>query len=790
MHTQDSSFLSDWQRQRLSIHVDRAVTELRRGRPLLMVDANSIDSLLPKGVQGPSNVWLFAAVETLTPDGWERLRRLSPLDLGFRLLLSGQRIETLARQQGWSNLMPGKGSNLERQDFEQPFELFLMPDQGSAALPAIRACAGLDGEIPREVALLMRYQLLSLAGDPQASDWGAPHQKVEPARTTSGEAPWLAQPGVSSPPLQLARSALALAREARLAPAVVCYKISSEQAHDLLDAGLMHVDPAQVQAFVATRPIQLEQVSDAPVPLASAWAADREAAARGDGTQPVGAVGGDAAQSGGFAGRADGDHAIDSRFVVFREKDSDFEHVAVIVGNPDFNGKEPVRVRLHSSCLTGDLFGSLRCDCGDQLRGTVQRLAKDGGGIVLYLSQEGRGIGIANKLRAYRRQDAGLDTLDANHALGFRMDERHFEVAAAMLKSLGCTHINLLTNNPAKIAALRDAGIDVVEREGVKGGVNAHNQRYLLTKMKRGGHLFDQQDLQMDADSTSGGMSGMASAMSHEGTMPEGAVQTEAGHATAEGRSASPAQALGIEEGAGRLLPTAASGAEGADASPEGRPLSVAIRERLQFANRRFHANDNIADFIHDEAELDALQDEVAERMQALLESLVIDTESDHNTQDTARRVARMYLNEVFAGRYRKAPAMTEFPNVEKLNELLVVGPITVRSACSHHFCPIMGRLWIGVLPNPDSNLIGLSKYARLADWIMSRPQIQEEAVKTLADELERRLVPDGLAVVMKADHFCMHWRGVKDESQMTSSVMRGAFLRNASLRREFLGLI
>ena len=766
MHTQDSSFLSDWQRQRLSIHVDRAVTELRRGRPLLMVDANSIDSLLPKGVQGPSNVWLFAAVETLTPEGWGRLRGLSPLDLGFRLLLSGQRIETLARQQGWSNLLPGKGSNLERQDFEQPFELFLMPRQGSAALPAIRACAGLDGEIPREVALLMRYQLLSLAGDPHASDWGAPHQKVEPAKTTSGEAPWVAQPGVSSPPLQLARSALALAREARLAPAVVCYKISSEQAHAMRDAGLMDIDPAQVQAFVATRPVQLEQVSDAPVPLASAWAADRAAAARKDGAQPVGAVGTGAAQSGVFAGHTDGDHAIDSRFVVFREKDSDFEHVAVIVGNPDFNGKEPVRVRLHSSCLTGDLFGSLRCDCGDQLRGTVQRLAKDGGGIVLYLSQEGRGIGIANKLRAYRRQDAGLDTLDANHALGFRMDERHFEVAAAMLKSLGCTHINLLTNNPAKIAALRDAGIDVVEREGVKGGVNAHNQRYLLTKMKRGGHLFDQQDLQMDADSPSGGVSGMAPGVGQEGTLPGyaqgAAVQAEAGHAAAEG----------------------------ADASPEGRPLSVAIRERLQFANRRFHANDNIADFIHDEAELDALQDEVAARMQALLESLVIDTESDHNTQDTARRVARMYLNEVFAGRYRKAPAMTEFPNVEKLNELLVVGPITVRSACSHHFCPIMGRLWIGVLPNADSNLIGLSKYARLADWIMSRPQIQEEAVKTLADELERCLLPDGLAVVMKADHFCMHWRGVKDESQMTSSVMRGAFLRNASLRREFLGLI
>ncbi|MDO4681557.1 MAG: GTP cyclohydrolase I [Lautropia sp.] len=218
--------------------------------------------------------------------------------------------------------------------------------------------------------------------------------------------------------------------------------------------------------------------------------------------------------------------------------------------------------------------------------------------------------------------------------------------------------------------------------------------------------------------------------------------------------------------------------------------MSVVIRERIQAAGQRFHANDNIAAFIESDEERAALQAEVAGRVEALLQSLVIDTSADHNTQDTARRVAKMYLNEVFAGRYRPAPAMTEFPNVEKLNELLVVGPITVRSACSHHLCPIMGRLWVGVLPSADSNLIGLSKYARLADWIMSRPQIQEEAVKTLADELERCLLPDGLAVVMKADHFCMHWRGVKDESQMTSSVMRGSFLRNASLRREFLSLI
>lgn len=222
----------------------------------------------------------------------------------------------------------------------------------------------------------------------------------------------------------------------------------------------------------------------------------------------------------------------------------------------------------------------------------------------------------------------------------------------------------------------------------------------------------------------------------------------------------------------------------------KGRLISDVIRERISAAGRRFHANDNIAEFIASDDERRQLRDEVRDRVEALLKSLVIDIESDHNTLDTARRVAKMYVNEVFAGRYDPPPRMTEFPNVEKLNELMVVGPISIRSACSHHLCPIIGKLWIGVLPNPDSNLIGLSKYVRLANWIMSRPQIQEEAVKTLADELEQRLAPDGLAVVMKADHFCMHWRGVKDRAKMTSSVMRGSLLRDPSLRREFLALI
>jgi len=219
-------------------------------------------------------------------------------------------------------------------------------------------------------------------------------------------------------------------------------------------------------------------------------------------------------------------------------------------------------------------------------------------------------------------------------------------------------------------------------------------------------------------------------------------------------------------------------------------PASDRIRYRLVRAGCRHHANDNIAAHIED-GELDELQAEVEARMREVLRSLVIDTEGDHNTNDTARRVAKMFLREVFHGRYVAIPPVTEFPNVERLNELMIVGPVKVRSACSHHLCPILGRVWIGVLPNEFSNLIGLSKYARIVEWIMSRPQIQEEAVTMLANELQDRVKPDGLAIVMEADHFCMHWRGVKDdESMMTNSVMRGAFLKDANLRREFLSLL
>jgi GTP cyclohydrolase I len=240
--------------------------------------------------------------------------------------------------------------------------------------------------------------------------------------------------------------------------------------------------------------------------------------------------------------------------------------------------------------------------------------------------------------------------------------------------------------------------------------------------------------------------------------------------------------ASALQDGSARIFRT--------DEELAAMSASERIRYRLVTADRRFHANDNIAEFVR-EGELDELKAEIQAKLQEVLRALVIDTESDHNTNETAKRVAKMYVEEVFRGRYRPMPSVTEFPNAERLNELLIVGPITVRSACSHHLCPIVGRVWIGLLPNEHSNLIGLSKYARICDWIMSRPQIQEEAVTMLANELQERVKPDGLGIVMEADHFCMHWRGVKDtQSAMVNSVMRGAFLKDPNLRREFLSLL
>jgi GTP cyclohydrolase II len=242
-------------------------------------------------------------------------------------------------------------------------------------------------------------------------------------------------------------SALQLAKRARLTPALLVVEARPAAMQALLDEQLLWVSSDDVSQMQGRGASSLRRVSDAQVPIAA--------------------------------------HE-DCELVLFREELGGAEHVAIIVGHPDFG--QPVPVRLHSSCLTGDLLGSLRCDCGDQLRRAIERLAETGG-VLLYLEQEGRSIGLANKLRAYRLQDEGLDTIDADRYLGFAADDRDYGAAVAMLKSLGIAQIRLMTNNPKKIAAMEAGGIEVVERLALHGPVNSHNARYIETKQERAGHL-------------------------------------------------------------------------------------------------------------------------------------------------------------------------------------------------------------------------------------------------------------------------------------------------------------
>ena len=216
-------------------------------------------------------------------------------------------------------------------------------------------------------------------------------------------------------------------------------------------------------------------------------------------------------------------------------------------------------------------------------------------------------------------------------------------------------------------------------------------------------------------------------------------------------------------------------------------PISTTIKKRIELEKANYFANDNIADFIH-EGEIEILKEEVTEKIQSLLESLIIDTKYDHNTIETAQRVAKMYLNEVFKGRYHKQPKVTDFPNAKNLDQIYTVGAISVRSACSHHLVPIIGKCWICVIPS--DRVIGLSKFNRIVDWVMSRPQIQEEAAIQLADTIEKLIKPKGLAVIIKAKHQCMTWRGVKDnDTEMVTSVMRGIFRDTAEARSELMDL-
>ena len=239
------------------------------------------------------------------------------------------------------------------------------------------------------------------------------------------------------------RAALELAKHARLLPTVLSVRDDGEP-----DPRLLSVTSAELDAYGGAGAVVLERQSEAVVPLAD---------------------------------------APKCRFVVFRDRRDGSEHVAVLVGEVDPAGV--VDVRVHSACLTGDLFGSLRCDCGDQLRGAIRRFSDLGAGVLLYVEQEGRGIGLANKLRAYGLQEQGFDTIDANLQLGFAADERRYEVAAALLRQLGIGRIRLHTNNPRKLRALEAAGLELVGFRTLAGAVNPHNERYIQVRRERAGHL-------------------------------------------------------------------------------------------------------------------------------------------------------------------------------------------------------------------------------------------------------------------------------------------------------------
>ncbi|MGO8920428.1 MAG: GTP cyclohydrolase II [Stellaceae bacterium] len=283
--------------------------------------------------------------------------------------------------------------------------------------------------------------LLRLAPDAQAAEL---RDLADPGAEASGRVPR----GPVADAAGAADAAVELVKLARLLPAVVMAPLSPRAATQLAEReGLMLLEAAAVLAYQAVAAHSLRPVSEARVPLSG---------------------------------------AENTRIIAFRPSDGGIEHLAILIGDPDPQG--PVLARLHSECFTGDLLASLRCDCGDQLRGAIAEIARAGSGVLLYLAQEGRGIGLVNKLRAYQLQDAGLDTVDASEQLGFDADERVYLPAAEMLRQLGFGRVRLLTNNPEKVAALTRCGLEVVERVPHIFPANGHNERYLRTKATRSGH--------------------------------------------------------------------------------------------------------------------------------------------------------------------------------------------------------------------------------------------------------------------------------------------------------------
>ncbi|HTQ36280.1 MAG TPA: GTP cyclohydrolase II [Steroidobacteraceae bacterium] len=320
---------------------------------------------------------------------------------------------------------------------EEPLLAYMLAQSGAALVVTGERAAQL--RVPCESDELLLLNLPAELTAAQLLDLGR-HWEADAWRTVLGGS--VPHASCADP---LAAAAVQLAKSAQLLPALLV----TGAATDAAPAGVLAVRVDQVQRYAHPGGEDLVRVSEARVPLRAEEA---------------------------------------SRVVLFRDRRDASEHVAVIVGHPD--PATIVPVRAHSSCFTGDLLGSLRCDCGEQLQTAVQRLHAEGGGVLLYLAQEGRGIGLANKLRAYQLQDEGLDTVDADRHLGFSADERSYAIAAAMLQSLGFTRIRLLTNNPYKVRALRARGIDVAEIESLLAAPNEHNARYIRTKRERAGHLI------------------------------------------------------------------------------------------------------------------------------------------------------------------------------------------------------------------------------------------------------------------------------------------------------------
>ena len=346
------------------IEVERAIAEIRAGRPVILHDV--------------SERIVALACEALDADLCERFARLAPA--GTRLALSAPRLRRLGAQRR---------------------------DAGAVTMPVLDAA-----------------RAHALAFDPNAR---------------------LDAPAAALSPLE--EGALELMRLAQVLPAAIVARADGAEAAFArpLDVALAHVT-----SYRPGRLASLRIVSRARVPL---------------------------------------EGAPDSEFIVFRGGEGLRDQVAIVIGAPDFS--RAVNVRLHSACLTGDLFGSLKCDCGDQLRYTARFMAENGGGVLLYLDQEGRGNGLANKIRAYDLQARGYDTYDADETLGFDNDQRRFAFAAEMLKALGAQRVLILTNNPEKIAALAQAGLDVVADQRIQGRRNTHNIRYLAAKRDKAGHLID-----------------------------------------------------------------------------------------------------------------------------------------------------------------------------------------------------------------------------------------------------------------------------------------------------------